>query len=245
MTKVLAPTGLQVGGSPNFALTNSPYQQEQWGAPTGPAMLQTNLGQGTSPSPLYSDPYWYEGQEAARGEFAGGVQSGYQLSAVPSPEAVITGQSVAGAPTPSPSPIRMAGQLATNLTAVGAVLGGVGAVGSLIMNWWAADQQMRENRKAREQAQQMYQEQMTESKRRYDIETGFKEAEAQRQQRQFMTEAGLATRKEAFAEKISEEELAAKKEQQQWDRWLMLMNNMVSMMSTPQSRAQTAQLYRR
>jgi hypothetical protein len=128
---------------------------------------------------------------------------------------------------------------------VGQALGAAAGVGSLIMNWWATGKQLEENKKARAATQTAYNQQMAESNRRYDIETGLKEKALKQQEKEFLVSSDLANRKQVQSEKADATTAANASEAKQWDRWLALMTNVTSMMSTPQSRAGFANLYAR
>ena len=138
-----------------------------------------------------------------------------------------------------------AGKVAAFLPGIGAVVSGASALGSVIMNWWAAGKQMDANKKAQEQAQALYDQQMAESTRRYDIETGMKQKELKLQEKAYLTETALKTEAQTHGIKMDEEKLKISKEQVQWDKWLMLMTNVSNMMSSPQSRAGFAQFYKK
>jgi len=101
------------------------------------------------------------------------------------------------------------------------------------------------NKKAQEQAQALYDQQMAESTRRYDIETGMKQKELKLQEKAYLTETALKTEAQTHGIKMDEEKLKISKEQVQWDKWLMLMTNVSNMMSSPQSRAGFAQFYKK
>lgn len=137
-----------------------------------------------------------------------------------------------------------AGKIAGFLPGVGAVISGVSALGSVIMNWWAADKQMEANKKAQAEATKLYNQQMAESTRRYDIESAMKQKELKLQEKAYLSETALKTEAQTHGIKMDEEKLKLAKEQNQWDKWLMLMTNVSNMMSSPASRAGFAQLYK-
>ena len=128
---------------------------------------------------------------------------------------------------------------------IGSVVSALTGAGSLIMNWWSAGKQLDAQKAAQKQSQQLYDQQMSESKRRYDLESQYRNEQLAAQKEQALLDTRFASQKQAHVEKMDEATLAANKEQKTWDRWLLMMQSMTNMMSTPASRTGVAQLYKR
>jgi len=137
--------------------------------------------------------------------------------------------------TPSTTPSLLSG--------IGSLIGGITGVGALIMNWWSTNKQLEEQRKARAEAQKAYAEQMAESNRRWGIESARAEKALAQQQKQAMLGYNLAAQKQAADIEMGKEEVAMKKESEQWDKYLGIMGSMTSMMSSPNTRYAAAQQY--
>jgi len=226
------------GGAPAPALRNSIYQDETWGANSGPGMLSP----GEAPSPEISS------------RFTGGIGGGNEgYGALVSPPAYSSynpisysdpSASVSNAQNISNS-LGTVSKLSALLPGVGSVISGVTGAGSLIMNWWATNKQLKEQRAAREEAKKYTKEMNAEEKRRWEITNEQNERAFEENRKQSLLGYNLASQKQTADISMDKEDLAMKKEQQQWDRWLGIMQNMTQMMSSPQSRSQLAGIYRR
>jgi len=156
---------------------------------------------------------------------------------------------VQGPPTPEASKagevLGAVSGISAMLPGIGSIISGVTGVGALIMNWWAAGEQMKENKKAQAAQQKAYDDAQVEDRRRYDAEAGYRQQVFDEQKKRYLQDSSAERQQTAFSQNLQTEQLGMAKEDQQWGRYLQLTANMTSMMSSPNQRAGLAQNYAR
>jgi len=221
MTKAIAPIGYQYGGGSGWDVLAMGAEPESNAGDTGTSFL----GQ------------YPEGQGSALGQYGtGSFNLGFPMASYAKPEDVpVPGGAYPEAPTPQ---IQKPSGIGSTLAGVGNIISGITGVGALIMNWWAANKQMKANKAAQAAAQAAYERQEAEGTRRWDI-TQQQQAQAQK----FGQTMGL--RQQAYTEKMGTAQLGMQKEAMRWDKMLQVMQSMMDHFSSPKTRYGLAQTYRR
>lgn len=227
MTKAIAPIGYQVGSVVGdvwpYSGSYDPFagmQADDTGAGDTGGAGKTFLGAGSQGGGGY-----------------GSFNLGYPMQTFASPESVpVPG----GADTTKKATdtLKAVSGAAALLPGIGSVIGGITGVGALIMNWWAANKQMKANKQAQAAAQAAYERQEAEGTRRWDITQ-----QQQQQAQKFGQTMGL--RQQAYTEKMGTAQLGMQKEVMKWDKMLQAMQMMMDHFSSPKVRSGLAQTYRR
>jgi len=238
MTKAKAPIGYQVGGASIMDPTY-PFGSEVYYNPQN-EVLRSLPPDWRTPEhlPIYAEDF--PRGSAILGQYPQGGGSSYNLgfpmASYARPEDVpVPGGAYPEAPTPQ---IQKPSGIGSTLAGVGNIISGITGVGALIMNWWAANKQMKANKAAQAAAQAAYERQEAEGTRRWDI-TQQQQAQAQK----FGQTMGL--RQQAYTEKMGTAQLGMQKEAMRWDKMLQVMQSMMDHFSSPKTRYGLAQTYRR